>query len=38
MKGLDLGYEKSYEKFPITVICDIFSNFPAVFHNAQVMK
>ena len=38
MKVLNLGYEKSYEKFPITVICDIFSNFPAVFHNTQVMK
>ena len=36
MKVLDLGYEKSYEKFSSTPICDIFSNFPAVFCNAQV--
>ena len=38
MKVLDLGYEKSYEKFFSTPICDIFSNFPAVFHNTQAMK
>ena len=38
MKVLDLGYEKSYEKFSSTPICHIFSNFPAVFHNTQVMK
>ena len=33
---LHLGYGKSYEKFSSTPICHIFSNFPAVFHNAQV--
>ena len=27
MKVLDLGYEKSYEKFSIIPICDIFSSF-----------
>ena len=32
MKVLDLGYEN----FSITPICHIFSNFPAVFHHAQV--
>ena len=36
MKVLDLGYENSYENFSITPICHIFSNFPAVFHHAQV--
>ena len=36
MKVLDLGYENSYENFSITPICHIFSNFPAVFHNAHV--
>ena len=38
MKVLDLGYENSYENFSITPICHIFSNFPAVFHQAQVMN
>ena len=38
MKVLDLGYENSYENFSITPICHIFSNFPAVFHHAQVMN
>ena len=38
MKVLGLGYEKSYEKFSITAICHIFSNFPAAFHNAQATK
>ena len=38
MKVLDLGYENSYENFSITPICHIFSNFPAVFHNVQVMN
>ena len=36
MKVLDLGYENSYENFSITPICHIFSNFLAVFRNAQV--
>ena len=36
MQVLDLGYKKSYEKFSITAICHIFSNFQAVFHHAQV--
>ena len=36
MKVLDLIYENSYENFSITPICHIFSNFPAVFYNAQV--
>ena len=27
MKVLDLGYEKSYEKFSIIPICDIFIGF-----------
>ena len=31
MKVLDLGYEKSWEKFSITPICDIFSNFQQFF-------
>ena len=37
MKVLDLGYEKSWEKFSITPICDIFSNFQQFFimHNRQ---
>ena len=29
MNVLDLGYEKSLEKFSITPICDILSSFPA---------
>ena len=36
MKVLDLGYEKRWKKFSIPTICHIFSNFPAVFRNAQV--
>ena len=36
MKVLDLGYEKRWKKFSILTICHIFSNFPAVFRNAQV--
>ena len=36
MKVLDLGYEKRWKKFSIITICHIFSNFSAVFRNAQV--
>ena len=35
---LHLGYGKSYEKFPSIPVCHISSNFPALFHYAQVMN
>ena len=38
MKMLHLGYGKSYEKFPSIPVCDISSNFPALFHYTQGMN